>query len=537
MTRCLRFVRWWLAMCLVLAGSAASAAGSGHLVSVQWLQQNLSQPGLLLLDASPGPLHAKAHIAGAVHADLMTFGTHEQAPSAMQQRARNWGVSPGRKIVIYDGDGTMWAARIFFELVLLGYPADDITLLDGGLAKWISVGGAVTQAPTAAPAPGSFTARAPRDQLLARLPEVLVATGEPQRVTMVDALTPEYHFGARQYFDRGGHLPNARLLPHSDFFNEDKTFKSPAQLRQMLDHQGLTPDRAAITYCGGGVAAAVPFFAMKYLLGHRDVKLYPGSQLEWLRDERSLPMWTYDAPYLLRDIDWLNIWGQGFMRQMGMARVQILDLRPAAAYAQGHLAGAVHIAAEALRAAANDRAALTALLQPLAAGAAAGYETVVVSDLGGIQRDSALALWLLEQTLGAPVSILTASVDDWALRGLPLVKTAATAAASSPIAAVVPARRVPAERKLRAADAVTLASGATPPPNAAQGRWIHLPAATLLAREGQPKPAGELWAALHKAGVPRHTELVLTADDIGDAAVNYVLLRMMGWSALHVQGP
>ena len=251
---------------------------------------------------------------------------------------RGWGVSLSRRIVIYDGDGTMWAARIFFDLVQLGYPAHDIALLDGGLAKWTSVGGAVTRAVTPSPARGSFTALPPREDMLARLPEVLVATGEPQRVTAVHALTPEYHCGARQYFGRGGHLPPATChlppatchLPsccHIDFFNEARTFKSPSQLRQMLDHQGLTADLAAITHCGGGVAAAVPFFAMKYLMGHRDVKLYRGSQLEWLRNDRSLPMWTYAAPYLLRDIDWLKTWGQGFLRQMGMVQVQPLDLR------------------------------------------------------------------------------------------------------------------------------------------------------------------------------------------------------------------
>jgi 3-mercaptopyruvate sulfurtransferase SseA len=542
------FARWRRALALgflaagsallALAPSAARAAPaapaadtSRHLVSVAWLQQNLSRGDVLLLDASPGPLHAKAHIPGAVHADLFNFGATEQSPAAMQERFRAWGVSPGRKIVLYDGDGTMWAARMFFELVYLGFPAEDIALLDGGLAQWVASGGAVTQAATPQPPRGTFTAGRPREELLARLPDVLAATGEPQRVAVIDALTPDYHFGGRKLFERGGHLPNAQLLPHTDFFNDDKTFKSPEAIRRMLDHHGLAPGRPAITYCGGGVAGAVPFFAMKVLMGHGDVKLYRGSQLDWQRDERGLPMWTYAAPHLLRDADWLATWGQGFMRQMGLARVQVVDVRPAAAYAQGHLPGAFWLDPAALRAALADAPRLAALLQPMQRGMAAGFETVVVSATGGVNPDAALALALLERAGGqARVSLLTAGVDEWALRGLPLDKgpppaTGGTDAGTAAAPAGPPPGAVPG-------DAVTIASGAKAPQAAAGTRVIHLPYTQLLAKDGQPKPAGELWAALDKAGVPRHTALRLVGDEPGEAAANYVLLKLMGFRGL-----
>lgn len=517
---------------LLLAAAApafAADAGSRHLVSVPWLQQNLARPDVLLLDASPGPLHARRHIPGAVPADVMNFGVSEQSAAAMQERLRGWSLSPGRKVVIYDGDGMMWAARLFFELVQLGYPADDVALLDGGIVKWVASGGAVTQAATPKPAPGSFSASRPRDDMLARLPEFLAATGEPQRVAVVDALTPDYHFGARKFFDRGGHVPNALLLPRTDFFNADQTFKAPAELRRMLDHLGLAPERPVISYCGGGVAAAVPFFALKYLMGHRDVKLYRGSQLEWLRDERGLPVWSYSAPHLVRDADWVMNWGQGMLRQLSIARVLVVDVRPAAAFEQGHVPGAVHLPAAALRAAAGDAAATAALLQPLRAAVAAGHEIVVASAGGGINADSALALVLIESAQKARVSILGTAIDEWALRGLPLEKKAA------PALAAANGRGAPKAAPTVAADAVTIASGATLPQRA--GRVIHLPHASLLTREGQPLPAAALWTAIEKAGVPRYTDLVLAADDPGEAAVNYVLLKMMGFTALTVQLP
>ena len=45
----------------------------------------------------------------------------------------------------------------------------------------------------------------------------------------------------------------------------------------------------------GGIAASVPFFALKFIADYPKVKLYQESELGWLQDERQLPYWTYDA--------------------------------------------------------------------------------------------------------------------------------------------------------------------------------------------------------------------------------------------------
>jgi thiosulfate/3-mercaptopyruvate sulfurtransferase len=46
----------------------------------------------------------------------------------------------------------------------------------------------------------------------------------------------------------------------------------------------------AITYCGGGVAAACDTFAL-HLLGFEDVGVYDGSMMEWCADP-ALPLAT-----------------------------------------------------------------------------------------------------------------------------------------------------------------------------------------------------------------------------------------------------
>jgi len=61
-----------------------------------------------------------------------------------------------------------------------------------------------------------------------------------------------------------------------------------------------------------------------------------------------------------------------------------------------------------------------------------------------------------------------------------------------------------------------------------------VPYTDLLDAKGQPKAASEIWKVLAKAGVPRYAEIVLVADDPGEAAINYYIFRLMGFPDVKV---
>lgn len=95
----------------------AAEGGNGQLVSVQWLEKNLQRDDVLLLDASPAQVHsAKGHIPGAVNVDVFSFGGRENLAAEMERRIQSWGVSAGKKIVLYDQGGTYLATSLFFDL-------------------------------------------------------------------------------------------------------------------------------------------------------------------------------------------------------------------------------------------------------------------------------------------------------------------------------------------------------------------------------------------------------------------------------------
>ncbi|WP_077034518.1 rhodanese-like domain-containing protein [Pelomonas sp. KK5] len=502
----------WTRFAAALAATLAltlDAAAHGPLLSAEQLAARLAggDPSLVL-DTSPPPMYAAGHIAGAVPVDVFSYAAGTLTPAQAAQRFQSWGLSPGRAVVITDQGASYMATHLYYELYRQGFPMEQVFVLDGGTARWKATGGAMTTAPTAAPTAGSFTPTLGHDaEVRGSLDEAVTASGDPAGHALVDALEPAYYYGERNFFGRAGHLPNARLWPSADFFNADKTFKPRAEIARMRDQLGIRPEQEVQVYCGGGVAASVPFFALKFLLEQPRVKLFAGSQQAWLRDERGLPMWTYAAPALLRDMQWLSGWNTAMTRAFGVARISVIDVRSAEAFAQGHLPFAQNLPAALLRAHRAEPEKLAALLA--SAGVKAADEAVIVGS-GGLDRDTALAFALLERQGQQRVSVLVDSVEDWAFAGLPLEKTAL------PVKAVARAAPEPSGPGGSAA-------GATP---------VRLPYAALLDTQHRPQPARTLWQLLDKAGVPRYAPVSVQADDPGEVALGYLILKLMGYAAV-----
>ena len=539
----------WLAAMLPLITLPCGAADSGiqrHLASVDWLKKNLTRPELVLVDASPVPLHRQRHIPGAIVSTLFTFGPKDLPVEQIERHLRSWGVGPSQQIVLYDQGGTYMATRLFWDLVHHGLPAQRLLILDGGLSKWLAEGGTVTQDETPKPQPGTVRITTLNPDVRVRLPEFLAATGDPRNNVLLEALQPNYFYGGAAFFNRGGHVPHATLMPSEDFYNADKTFKSPQEIQRMLDHLGVKREQQVLTYCGGGGAAAVPFFALKYLLDYPNVKLFQESQMGWLQDERELPVWTYGDPHLTRDTPWLKAWASPMLKAFGLSKVSIVDVRTADAYQLGHVPLAVSLPAQAFSSHGQDPAQLVAALGR--AGVDPSHEVVVVSE-GGLNESSALALLLLQSLGQQKVSIFMDSTERWAELGQDVARPAAVAAAGKPTAASAmptsPATTYATAPRngLLVSDPtssrglhpqVYIASGARLPTRTPQGRVLHLPYTEFLKADGTPRAANDIWNTLAKAGVPRYAEIIVFADSLGEAAVNYVILRMMGFADVKV---
>lgn len=510
--------------------ASANDRKPGHLVTVEWLERSIDQKNVLLLDASMAQQYAVEHIPGAVNADVFGYGGKEVSAEIAERRYQSWGISADKTIILYDRDRPMMATRLFFDLYESGFPKQNLFILDGGLTKWKAMGKPVTAEPTPHPKAGSFKIRKPNHSISAKLPEFLTATGDRQNNVILEALDAQWHYGELQMFSRPGHIPHSIFIPSDDFFREDKTFKSDEEILKILKYYGINKERTVYTYCGGGIAASVPVFALHFLLNYPNVKLFSASELGWLRDDRELPFWTYDKPYLMRDTDWIKSWGGKMMRMYGVSDMQILDVRPTAEYMNGHLPFAITIPFETLKNSMQDVDKLKDIV--LRAGLNPTNEIVIVSQ-NGIDEKSSFAFLLLEYLGFQKISIYRDTHDHFMLSGGKL----STDTHNSPMT-IGSAAVLTTQHNVMISDVdhspgifpkVFIASGKDFPAHTSQYKVVHVPYASLIDSTGKPKAAKEIWKSLQQAGVPRYGELVCLSEYPEEAAVNYFVLKLMGF--------
>ena len=531
--------------CFFLVQSLMAAEEiKGNLVSVNWLEKNLKNANVLILDASPTQVYAAQHIPGAVSVDIYTwYNLREMPVTDMEKRYQSWGISPGKKIVIYDQGGTMMATMLFYSLYYHGFPAKDLLILDGGLFKWQEKGLPITKDTTPVPTKGSFSIKKINEDVKAMLPEFLTASGDPVNNVLLETLGADWHFGEVLAYSRAGHVPYAILQPSTDFYNPDKTFKSAEEIKKMMTYLGIKPEQNIYTHCGGGVAATVSFFALKFLVNYPHVKLYEKSQHGWLSDERELPYWTYDAPFLMRETNWLQFRTNQMIRMFNEVQISIVDVRPASAFDQGHVPFALNIPAYLFKSHINNPDKLAEMLGP--AGVDASHEAVVISGTG-LTKDAALAFVMLEKLGQKKVSVFIDSMVTWERLGFAVKKDATVVGAKKfPQDLSIPPTTYPRNfrKDVIIGDPknteglypkVFIASGKNVPTEAQDGKIVHVPYTDLLNADSTPKAAKDIWKILTGAGVPRYAELVCFSDDPGEAAVNYFIIKLMGYPDIKI---
>ena len=264
------------------------------LVSTAWLNANLKDPDLRILDASwylptesrdPKAEFDESHIPGARFFDIEEISDHRSNLPHMVppvekflSRIRDLGVGDGHQIVVYDGAGLFSAARVWWLFKLMGH--DDIAVLDGGLPKWASEGRPVTGEPPVIRDRHMFAR--PRYEMVKDVTEVSRAS-KLMDYTIIDARAADRFKGEAaepRPGMRAGHIPNSRNVPFNTLLNTDKTMKEPAELKAIFENAGVDLTKPAITSCGSGVTAAVRCLAMERF-GKTDHSLYDGSWTEW----------------------------------------------------------------------------------------------------------------------------------------------------------------------------------------------------------------------------------------------------------------
>jgi thiosulfate/3-mercaptopyruvate sulfurtransferase len=259
------------------------------LVSADWAEQNLNTDGVVFVEVDEDTAaYDGGHIPGAVKLDWKTelqdqvrrdFVNKEQFEKLLSSK----GVSNDDTVVLYGGNNNWFAAYAYWYFKLYGH--DKVKLLDGGRKKWELDGRELSKEPVSRPET-QYRAQDQDISIRAFRDEVVESIGNKN---LVDVRSPDEFAGRllapahlpQEQSQRGGHIPTAINVPWSKAANEDGTFKSDDELRQLYAQAGLDENRDTIAYCRIGERSSHTWFALHELLGHENVKNYDGSWTEY----------------------------------------------------------------------------------------------------------------------------------------------------------------------------------------------------------------------------------------------------------------
>jgi thiosulfate/3-mercaptopyruvate sulfurtransferase len=261
------------------------------LVSTQWVAEHLNDPKVRLVEVDVDTTaYDQGHIVGAVGWNWQTQLQDNIRRDLITQRALEQllgqsGISNDTTVILYGDNNNWFAAYALWQLKYYGHK--DARLMNGGRKKWVEEKRPLTtEDPKLTQA--TYHSSGPDESLRARKEDVFGVIAKTSGGQLVDVRSPDEFTGKiiappgmSETAQRAGHIPTAANIPWAQAANEDGTFKSADQLKQLYDGKGVKGPGEVIAYCRIGERSSHTWFVLKYLLGYDHVKNYDGSWTEW----------------------------------------------------------------------------------------------------------------------------------------------------------------------------------------------------------------------------------------------------------------
>jgi thiosulfate/3-mercaptopyruvate sulfurtransferase len=262
----------------LLLPMAAWAQALDPIVSTDWLEKNLANPNLVMVDLRKVEEYKAGHIPGAVSVFYGTWAIkkgdllNELPPAADSQ------------VVLIGSTATMPArfdmARVAWTLKYMG--VDQVAILDGGQDKWVKEKKDLSQEAVKAKAK-PFKAKVNKGLFVSK-EYVMDKLG---KAAIVDVRGPAFFEGKEKlpFVPRTGRIKGAVNLPVGALFTPEGLYKSKDALGELAKKAvGADPAKEIILYCDTGKTCTGWAFVMSAWLGYKDVKIYDGSFMEWAKD-------------------------------------------------------------------------------------------------------------------------------------------------------------------------------------------------------------------------------------------------------------
>jgi thiosulfate/3-mercaptopyruvate sulfurtransferase len=262
---------------------------SDVLVDADWVQEHLDDTNVVIVEVDEDTTaYDKNHIRNAIKLDWTKdlqdpvrrdFVDQEGFEKLLSAK----GVANDSLVVLYGGNNNWFASYAYWYFKLYGH--ENVKLLDGGRKKWeLDARELVEEVPERVET--QYKAKPQNTAIRAFRDDVLAAIGKQN---LVDVRSPDEFSGKllapahlpQEQSQRAGHVPSARNIPWSKNANDDGTFKSDDELKELYAEADVDLAKDTIAYCRIGERSALTWFVLHELLGVENVKNYDGSWTEY----------------------------------------------------------------------------------------------------------------------------------------------------------------------------------------------------------------------------------------------------------------
>jgi thiosulfate/3-mercaptopyruvate sulfurtransferase len=264
------------------------------LVSADWVEEHLQEfqdddPAYRLIEVDVDTeAYEEAHAPGAIGLNWETQLQDQTRRDVLSKGGfadvmGEHGLTEDSTVVLYGDNSNWFAAYTYWQFKYYGH--EDVKLMNGGRDYWLA-----NDYPTTTDVPEflgqEYTASGPYEGIRAYRADVENAM--ERGVPLVDVRSPEEFKGEilappglQETAQRGGHIPGASNISWAATVNDDGTFKTADELRELYEADGVTDDQEVVAYCRIGERSSIAWFALHELLGYENVVNYDGSWTEW----------------------------------------------------------------------------------------------------------------------------------------------------------------------------------------------------------------------------------------------------------------
>mgnify|MGYP000928282974 CR=1 FL=1 len=265
------------------------------IVSTEWLEKNLTNPRVTVIDIRKVEEYKAGHIPNAVNViygswAVMKAGLRNELPPTddLFDLIGSAGIGSDSIVVVVGKSDNIPnrtdVSRVAWTLKYAGI--QNVAILDGGYDKWVADKKAVST-DAVKPKPKPYQAKVNED-LFVKKDYVMNNIG---KVIIVDVREPDFFEGKKKldFVAKTGRIKGAVNLPTSKAFKSDGTFKGKDELASIVANTiGKDTTKEIIVYCDTGKVSTTWAYIMTELLGYKNVKDYDGSTEEWMKDSNAL---------------------------------------------------------------------------------------------------------------------------------------------------------------------------------------------------------------------------------------------------------